>query len=1437
MGKKKMPRDIRFQKTQPPAAGPIGITQSPGTLTLLANQAGNATVATLAEIGGTGVSKVFSVTGNANLTVTGNALKTVGSPSFSAGVNQTYKLHLTDTGGTFNDPSNRTLIVPAGPTGILATPSTIDTSATLGTLAANLTDTGGTAPFTWTIAVAPDNFSGYLDITTPGATSTLTLNASGVGHLVAGTPLTGKVTVTDAGGNPFTSSTISVAVNNAATAPTGVNTTPSSITISATQTGGATLATMAEVGGSGSGVTFSVLGNANLTVSGSNLNTVASPSFTAGVDQTYFLSVTDSAGTYTDSVARTLTVRGAPTGVNTNPGTVQALANATAGTVLAVLSEIGGTGSSVVFSVSGNTNLDISGSNLVVKSGATFSAGVNQTFSLGVTDTGGSYSDSVPRTLTVPAGPTGVTPTSASFFDNAALGTIVINTDPVGGTAPFTFAIASGFNNGTGVLLDIHDDGTLTINATGVTYYAAHPGAGSLSGTINCTDAAGLTIAVAPTISLTVLDHSAAVKVTSFAIKNTSASTQTTPFVTKMFGHAFKKGDMLVGGLNTYPTFKVGATTVPYSVGAETTWSDGSLKFASFMMRIPTGNNIAGNGTLTVDVYNGGTKPSNSSRSLADFATGGHVYQVEMDGAAGTLSGTWIASLNDGVATGIVNKWMDGDAGAVWKVEAQAKQGGSAHGQLSVLFYCAALQNATGGLAGLRVDPRCVQKNVEITSPPKQMLMFSRVQLTDNGTLVFDPWANAPASAPVTFSWADNGGGGGLTRFAVPAAGSGTGILAGTHVGGYGCIVSTTGTLPLGLSANTPYFMHYAGVTNRLNLGTDTKNGVVSPSVGGGCIGNSNAGSGTHTLTPLPFLCWGSGIYVTPGTGLWNYIQASGSVAADDTCRIVPSNTYLRSTRMIPPYNLTLTGGTASALQVYVMNGATGLLEQNTSNTGERGDIGPLTQWASFYMVNQDATSEQNMRVMGHVDSCFSSCVRSVSNGTIINARTDPSHGTYTGINQPPSNDGSQLRWDLGLSPRNIPGAPLVNQQGTFQEIAEEHHPILSYPAYLIFGEPQYYDQVMERANAMPLSRAAADSNPVVYNSFKGVPNNGGSRNFSVLGTDYQGIVIGSDSSRQDAWAIRNVAWAQAIAADSSYDGADYKTYFGDCLNGTFNAINAWRTMYPAGYAVDHGVFGYLTGGRDSEWQSGYRKMATCIAIAACENIAAVTFLNLVAKRTAYVTKIGRDAGSAAPLFNVTGYHSLVCVNTSAGDILPSDFISSDNHMGNSIQTTLTATANVTDVSYTVVAANPGTTYVPNIGDWFIFDGSLGVNRSAPFSLNTPYFVISVTPTTSTKGTVRLSATSGGSAITPTSAMTNIEIQGISLFNAIHTTASSMAADSYTTNMGAWTNWGIALADQGVVIDADFVTDMTNQLAWQATQSGYAASIKNNPKYSMAQSF
>lgn len=198
--------------------------------------------------------------------------------------------------------------------------------------------------------------------------------------------------------------------------------------------------------------------------------------------------------------------------------------------------------------------------------------------------------------------------------------------------------------------------------------------------------------------------------VMSYFVDNTSGSAQASGFVTKMKGLPFKAGEMPAG---QYPVFKVGGVECPPSIGGISYWPDGSMKRCSVFLIVPTA--VAGNGSIQVDVYSGGSAPAASSRALSDFTSAD--LKVEVTGVSG-LSGTWTASLNDAITanTDLV-PWTDGPAGKSWRVGGDFKQSAAAHGQLYCQHYVMALSNANGTLKGLRWMPRPCQPWGDVASP------------------------------------------------------------------------------------------------------------------------------------------------------------------------------------------------------------------------------------------------------------------------------------------------------------------------------------------------------------------------------------------------------------------------------------------------------------------------------------------------------------------------------------------------------------------------------------------------------------------------------------------------------------------------------------------------------------------------------------------------
>lgn len=1139
----------------------------------------------------------------------------------------------------------------------------------------------------------------------------------------------------------------------------------------------------------------------------------------------------------------TTTPSSGPTGLALNPSTIN-LVSLVAGTKLTTMTMQGGTlpmsGQSLTGADAGklqiaNVNNAAGTFDVQVKSGATASPSTNWSFGATVTDTNSLTFTSATNAyaVIVPAAPT-VTAPNANVDDNATSGTLVTNVAVSGGTPPFAFT-------------DLDSNSNYQLNPTSGSsseVVVSPTGPGSIGAQlvhIRATDALGFPGTAAET-TITVVDHTASTKITgaTFTVKRTIVGTQSANFVTKIFRQNFVRGDIVAG---TYPIFKttIGSTNCPYSIGDIARWNDGiggtpgSMKSASFMMVVPV--NVANGTPVSIDIWTNGSKPADSSRSLADFATGGHVFQVEVDGTTPSvgLSGTWIASLNDAVGQpdSVTQKikFMDGQAGAVWRVEVPFKQSGSAHGQLITYFYCAALE-VSGALYGLRMMPRMAQPYFDVTSPAQGMRAFSRIQLTDNGSLIIDPWANAGKTTTTPFSWVDNGGGSPavVARYSVTAAGPGTGLFTGTINSSYGCMISGGTTLPANLSASTFYFCTYAAVANRIALSTDSKGAAAAAlNTTNHYVTASDAGTGgPFTLTLYPYLCQFASLYVCPSNGLWNYQQGAGSSAADDSCRVVPNNTYLRASAMIPPYNYVY-GASTTAADVYYFNGSTSHCDPTMTSSGEREELAPIPNIFARFVQNLGDTDETTLRVFGLAQSNFATCLRAntiaaVQYKTLPNGANDTA---YTNIAQP-SGGGHTFRWLTSTA--SFAGAPSTNQQGTYSEIIGPHMWNGMYGPAVIFGEPQYIDMVMEHANRAIYNRTTVVGTP----TFDDLSGGGGSspqKNFKIGGVNYYGCSFGTTGNvRGDGWDTRDVAWAASIAAVTSYDGADYRSYFNGILTNSFNMMNAWRALCPNTYANTNGLISWHdSSSADTGWMQGYIRFGCCIAAGPAENDAALTFLTEYVKWPGHVYDVAVAGSSPNPSWIVPDFNH-ICFTAVAS---PRNYIPDDNHIASTAGMTLTWSGGVFHYSHN--GTQTGTVLTPAVNDRVQFYETDGATNPGAFSKYTPYWVVSVNTGALT---LELASSLGGTPIVPTGASSS-NVPWFPFAPAANSSTSPPGADSYWTNLLGNLSWATAvftLRGASSTVNTSLVADLQALAVY--SKAHYAAwDPVATPKYWMQTSF
>lgn len=195
-------------------------------------------------------------------------------------------------------------------------------------------------------------------------------------------------------------------------------------------------------------------------------------------------------------------------------------------------------------------------------------------------------------------------------------------------------------------------------------------------------------------------------------LHNTANAEQPGSFVSPMFGHPFKQGDIPAG---SYPQFALTTGEVcAATLWAVSSWPDGSMKFCAVMLRLPQA--IKGSNRMPIQVRAGGARPVPGPRTTADLLQAD--LRVELTGVEG-LDGVWTASLSDGVRRRDDLVLLgSGAAGSIWRIGSELRDGrGAPHGQLYCWHYVAALNGADDRLLGLRYLGRVAQPWADVATP------------------------------------------------------------------------------------------------------------------------------------------------------------------------------------------------------------------------------------------------------------------------------------------------------------------------------------------------------------------------------------------------------------------------------------------------------------------------------------------------------------------------------------------------------------------------------------------------------------------------------------------------------------------------------------------------------------------------------------------------
>ena len=751
------------------------------------------------------------------------------------------------------------------------------------------------------------------------------------------------------------------------------------------------------------------------------------------------------------------------------------------------------------------------------------------------------------------------------------------------------------------------------------------------------------------------------VDLTSLTLANESASPQAPGFVTRIFGLPLREGDVPAG---SWPAFFLGdGTPVPASLGKfPARWPDGSMRHVSVMLRVPA--SVPGSGSIAVTVKSGGIAPASSALTPASL-TAASDLQVSANALRNWTAGVWVSSVNKGIADGDLWEFMDGPAGKVWRVYEAFRQAGADHAQAGVWHYVQALQNAAGGLYGLRYLGKFANGWHDVAAPAINTLAADGVAVKNGATTVR---AVAPKAAARAFTWSS-----GLS------VASDAGLVSGMAVR-----LSTTGTLPAGLSNSTAYFVRLTGG------GAFTLHGSVTDvDYNASPVAVTTAGTGTHTLTPAVQLeFYAAGPYTAGPTSDYDFVQAGGT-GAECTVAVSVDRAYRKASRLFGPIRTDISPAPATSADYYM---DTWDMYPGQNGTGEREDIGYFAGWCTNHFINGAGLRRVRTTAMQYAARSWS--LRRAATKAPMNLTPDAYAGLGAGTptySFYPSNDNAHSGVNAPLDKGRM--------RGTHDW---SHQPHICAYAYIVTGEPQFLDATHD----MGVAALASAQNKTV----------------TVSGTSYSNIVLRDVYQvRTDAWILLDVAYAALLTPDD-YMGKPLGTMFRDVLARNFDYLVAEKATGSA-FARAAKVYPGVTV-REGPWQIAYLLTAMHIAYTATGDADAKTAIEDMFQ---YLDGIRANNGLKA----VSSFYNAIPggrKNLASWDQLT---------FSNTLQS-FTYSAS-TDVVSVVLESGWGA--LAN-GAPLMFYGDLGVTPPGGISVDTTYYMRDVSGST-----FRVCATPGGPAI------------------------------------------------------------------------------------------
>lgn len=511
---------------------------------------------------------------------------------------------------------------------------------------------------------------------------------------------------------------------------------------------------------------------------------------------------------------------------------------------------------------------------------------------------------------------------------------------------------------------------------------------------------------------------------TSMVFVNAGGSTMAAGTPTQIFGQIFKQGDVPTG---TWPVFTDPSNghVQPQSYGLDTYYEDGSLKHATFML-LPDFSVTSGS-SKTINITGGGSKPAASGRAVSDInAQNCKIVlppaPVTGSNLGGVTNSAWLDTTDTNTYKTV--QWMDGAAGAAWRVSAKmaVTKGGTANTHLAADFYVMALNNSSAGLGGFRILP--MARNPWYNAASAQDWYFFAAP--DYGTPTNGPnWNCAGTATPLAWHGGDNAAmlpqvftvntGVCNTCFSTTATNNYWSGGASGNIFPFYLTTSGGATLPVGADANGAVTIdtnvilfaqsnNAAGGTgpNSLSLYTAPEQNSQR-----GLTLTTN-GSGTFTIHPVPGVGPFTKLAFANNDANYNFFQGSGSLASESTLRAKFDQLYWHSTKMLPPWNLSVQGASNGGIGANAVLDVTTPSDWNEFNItdwhqdqqtgGENSHVGPYSYQQAVDFYNQSAASLKAIRIGALAANLGPFDIKDAATDMVVNLLDTPGATSHTGL-------------------------------------------------------------------------------------------------------------------------------------------------------------------------------------------------------------------------------------------------------------------------------------------------------------------------------------------------------------------------------------------------------------------------------------------------------